>query len=246
MSDYYVTGLSGARLRRCYEVAPPRVQQYLAAELDFVLENIAPNDHVLELGCGYGRVLTGLLTKASYVVGIDTARGSLLLARALLTDPSTCGLAQMDATSLGIRDQQLDLVVCVQNGISAFGVDPQLVVTEAIRVARIGGKVLLSTYLDQFWDHRLEWFEIQAEHGLVGKIDYDATGNGVIVCQDGFRAGALAPEAFASLIARHDVTSRIIEVDGSSLVCELVVGDRTPGEPSRQSRHDLPEPPGTA
>src|SRR5947209_3540059 len=43
-------------------------------------------------------------------------------------------------------------------------------------------------YTPQFWEHRLEWFEIQAAHHLIGEIDYQTTGNGTIVCKDGFRA----------------------------------------------------------
>jgi hypothetical protein len=48
-------GLSGVRLQRCYKIAPPRVQQYLEAEVAFVLSHLHPGDEVLELGCGYGR-----------------------------------------------------------------------------------------------------------------------------------------------------------------------------------------------
>jgi hypothetical protein len=36
--DYYAERLAAEKLRRCYEIAPPRVRQYLRAELDFALE----------------------------------------------------------------------------------------------------------------------------------------------------------------------------------------------------------------
>lgn len=42
MPDYYADKLSARRLQRCYEIGPPRVQQYLEAELNYVLEKIKP------------------------------------------------------------------------------------------------------------------------------------------------------------------------------------------------------------
>ena len=81
-----------------------------------------------------------------------------------------------------------DLTICIQNGISAFRVDKQRLLAEAVRVTKSGGTVFFSSYSSRFWAARLEWFEIQAAHGLVGEIDYRATGDGVIICKDGFCA----------------------------------------------------------
>ncbi len=41
--DYYVEALSAERLRKCYEVAPPRVLRYLEAELQQQLAGSADN-----------------------------------------------------------------------------------------------------------------------------------------------------------------------------------------------------------
>ncbi len=221
MKDYYAESLSGERLKLCYELAPPRVRQYLAAEIDFVLEQLAGAEALLELGCGYGRVLGELRRKARYVLGIDTSWDSLMLARRLLGDDRTCGFAVMDAVRLGVRDGQFDLVICIQNGIAAFGVDQQRLVAEAIRVTRRGGRVLFSSYAERFWDHRLEWFQIQADHGLIGELDLAATSDGVIATRDGFEAGTVGQEGFESLVASFGITPRIIEVDESSLFCDI-------------------------
>ncbi|MCK5302998.1 MAG: methyltransferase domain-containing protein, partial [Candidatus Thorarchaeota archaeon] len=77
LSQYYSDSLSAERLRRCYEIAPPRVARYLEAEIEHVLAKIKSSDTVLELGCGYGRVIGRLLGKARKVVGIDTSKASL-------------------------------------------------------------------------------------------------------------------------------------------------------------------------
>ncbi len=153
MSDYYSNKLSAGRLRLCYDLAPPRVKQYLNAEIDFILEKIKPNDNVLELGCGYGRVL----------------------------------------------------------------------INEALRVTKPGGKVIFSSYSEKFWNDRLNWFHIQSEHGLIGEIDYSSTGNGVIVCKDGFRATTFSKEDFNILVAGLKKDYKITEVDNSSIFCEIIV-----------------------
>ena len=217
---YYAAKLSAERLRRCYEVAPPRVRQYLRSEIDFVLERLVPTDRVLELGCGYGRVAFELAKAAGRVVGIDTAPDSLLLARRLAGEDTPCEFLEMDATDLRFGEGEFDVVVCVQNGICAFGVDALRLVREALRVTRRGGRVIFSTYSSRFWTHRLRWFEAQAAEGLLGEIDYDETGNGVIVCTDGFRAGMLTPEDLADLGRAVGTEPRITEVDGSSVFAE--------------------------
>lgn len=221
MAGYYARKLSGERLRRCYELASPRVRRYLEAEIDFVLGRIEPGSRVLEVGCGYGRVVRSLAGKARRVVGIDTACESLLLAREVMAGTRCWHLAAMDAAELGFSRGAFDLVACVQNGIEAFRVDRTALVREAVRVTRPGGRVLLSTYSARFWEPRLDWFRAQAEAGLLGAIDQKATGDGVIVCTGGFRSGTMNPESFLALTSDLGLAASLTEVDDSSLFCEI-------------------------
>jgi SAM-dependent methyltransferase len=163
MAGYYARQLSGERLRRCYEIASPRVRRYLEAEIEHLLEAVGPRAQVLELGCGYGRVLRALAGKAGRVVGVDTSYESLRLARELMAD---------------------------ERG---------------------------------FWEIRLDWFRAQATAGLLGAIDEAATGDGVIVCTDGFRAGTVSSEAFLSLVSGLGLAATVTEVDASSLFCDIRV-----------------------
>jgi len=220
---YYSQKLAAEKLKLCYEIAPPRVKQYLEAEIEFILGKIKPSDIVLELGCGYGRVLNKLLTKAKTVIGIDTSPASLLLAQEILGDAPACHLLAMDAENLGFGDRMFDRVICIQNGISAFGVDQRKLIEEAMRVTCSGGTAFFSSYSEHFWKDRLEWFRIQSEHGLIGEIDEEATGHGVIVCKDGFRATTVSPDDFVSLTSHLDIDPIISEVNGSSIFCEIQV-----------------------
>jgi len=223
MPGYYTEKLAAERLRACYDLAPPRTKAYLEAEIEFVLERTRRSMVVAELGCGYGRVLERLLPAVDVVVGIDTSPASLRMALEFTGRKPSLRLACMDAVCLGFRDHIFDLTLCVQNGICAFAVDQQRLFREAVRVTRSGGLVLFSSYSARFWEHRLQWFEIQSAHRLIGEIDHQATGNGVIVCTDGFRATTADATTFERLAASLGVTPRITEVDGSSLFCEVVV-----------------------
>ena len=233
---YYSEKLAGKRLRECYDIAPARVKQYLDAEIQYVLSRTDPEDSVLELGCGYGRVACEIAGAAKRVVGIDTAAESLELARSRVKSGMSCEFLEMDAAALGFDDNGFDLVVCIQNGICAFGADPSILVKEAIRVARPGGCVLFSSYSSNFWAHRLEWFELQSKHGLLGEIDYNTTGDGVIVCKDGFRAGAMGEVEFRDLCKGIELEPAIYEVDESSLFCELVKPDARTSQKARAEK----------
>ena len=222
LRQYYSDSLSAERLQRCYEIAPPKVARYLEAEIEHVLAKIKPSDTVLELGCGYGRVIGRLLGKARKVVGIDTSKASLDQAKKDLHH-FKLDLAQMDAVHLAFTDGCFDVVICIQNGISAFNVDQEALILESLRVTQDGGTCLFSSYSDDFWEHRLEWFHLQASVGLIGEIDMGKTGNGCIVCKDGFQATTLRRKDFSELVSRIGFTATIAEVDGSSIFCEIRV-----------------------
>ena len=221
MQGYYSQKLSAERLQLCYKIAPPRVKRYLEAEIEFILQKTKSSDLVLELGCGYGRVLQKLVAKAKTVVGIDTSHTSLRLAQKNIGSSPSCHLFLMDAIELGFRDRQFDMVICIQNGISAFKVDQRRLIEEAVRVTCSGGTVLFSSYSERFWEDRLEWFRLQSEYGLIGEIDNDATGDGVIICKDGFRASTVSPDDFISLTSDLNIDPIITEVDGSSIFYEI-------------------------
>jgi len=223
MRGYYSRRLAADRLKACYDIAPPRTKQYLEAEIAFVLSKVAREHMVLEMGCGYGRLIHRLKDEAKGVVGIDTSEESLLMAKHDLGAAPSVWLAKMDAVGMGFHDRVFDVTLCIQNGISAFAVDKTKLLREAIRVTRPGGTVLFSSYSARFWPHRLEWFEAQAAHGLIGPIDYEQTKNGVIVGKDGFRATTISPEDFQALAAQVGQESTIVEIDGSSLFCEIKV-----------------------
>lgn len=220
-TGYYKEQLAAERLQQCYELAPVRVKQYLRAEVEFVVARLRPDDVVLDLGCGYGRTMAAFAGSSCLTVGTDNSLASLRLARQRLGAVTNCGLLCTDAKQLGFATSSFDRVVCIQNGISAFHVDRQLLVREVVRVLRPRGMALFSTYSDRFWEDRLDWFEHQSAAGLIGDIDRTATRDGVIVCKDGFTAGTVREEEFRTLVADLSVELECFEVDDSSVFYQV-------------------------
>jgi len=221
MMCYYSDSLAAERLKRCYELATPAVRRYLDAETRYVRKWIRSGDRVLELGCGYGRVLRELATETRRLVGIDTSLASLGMARRYLADLPHVSLVQSDAVRPALAPHSFDVVLCTQNGVSAFHADHIVLFENAAGLVAPGGTLLFSTYAREFWAHRLEWFRIQARQGLVGEIDEATTGDGTIVCKDGFTASTLDATDFRRLAAHIGVGANIQVVDGSSLFCAV-------------------------
>ncbi|MCK4848852.1 MAG: methyltransferase domain-containing protein [Candidatus Heimdallarchaeota archaeon] len=221
--DYYSKKLFAHKLKKAYEIASPRINQHLEAEIQYVYDRIQPSDTVLELGCGYGRVLKRLADKVNKIIGIDIAEASLKYAEEYLIDKSNIELHFMTARSIKFNDETFDAVIGIQNAISALKIDPKLLLMESMRITKEGGKVFLSSYSDKIWEERLSWFIKQSEEGLLGEIDYERTKNGNIVCKNGFKSSTFSVEDFKQLVKELKLDAVIEEVDESSIFCVITV-----------------------
>ncbi len=224
MRSYYSEKLAAERLKLCYDLAPKAVQGFLESESEYVRQRIHPTSRVLELGCGYGRVLRDLsIANPELLAGVDISLQSILMARNYLAGIDRLLLCQMNAVELTFPAKFFDIVCCIQNGISAFHVDQRELLRGALRITKPGGRVLFSSYAEHFWEARLNWFRIQCKHGLVGEIDEKATRSGEIVCKDGFKATTVSPSRFRSLTIDLGRRVNIEEVAEGSIFYEIEV-----------------------
>ena len=221
---YYKEKLSANKLLSCYEIAPPRIKQYLNAEVQFVISNFQGTDLVLELGCGYGRVMKAVSPFVSHIVGNDISKESLELARSYMRSHKNYSVFLMDASQMSFRSCIFDAVFCIENGISALGVNKKRLIAESVRVTKDDGVILFSSYSPKIWEARVEWFRQQSRFGLIGEIDEEKTCDGTIVCTDGFEAATVSNDQFASLFDESGLNASIIEVDESSIFCNVIEG----------------------
>lgn len=215
MSNYYSEKLNSGKLFQVYDTAIPRIRQYLDAEIDFVRSSLTGTESVLELAAGYGRIMKELAPRCSAILGIDISEDSVLHGREFLRNCPNASLLTMDVHNLSF-DRGYDVILCLQNGLSAMKATHSTI-ESILRFLNPGGSAFFSTYSSRFWGCRLAWFREQAGKGLLGEIDAEKTGDGVIICKDGFTATTHTPEDFEEIGKRVGLPYRIVEVDESSL-----------------------------
>lgn len=214
--NYYAANLNSQKLFQVYETAIPRVKQYLDEEINFIKKQLTGKESVLEIACGYGRILKELSSFAANLTGIDISEDSIKFAKEFLKNSSNIYLETMDAYKMDFKEA-FDMVLCLQNGLSAVKGNPETLITKAIQALRKNGKAFFSTYSPQFWEHRLQWFREQADKKLLGEIDEEKTKDGIIICKDGFKARTFTEKDFDDLGKKSGLEYEIKEVDESSL-----------------------------
>ncbi|MGE4277746.1 MAG: class I SAM-dependent methyltransferase [Lawsonibacter sp.] len=215
MGNYYAESLNSQKLFQVYDTAIPRIKQYFDAEIDFVRQRLKGHERVLELGAGYGRIVRELAPYCASIIGMDISEESVRLGGSYLRDFPNADMVAMDIHEMNFP-HPFDVILCLQNGLSAMRADDS-VIQRVLSYLAPGGTAYISTYSANFWDHRLAWFQEQADKGLLGELDMEQTKNGVIVCKDGFRATTHSPADLESIGRNSGLTYEVTEVDESSL-----------------------------
>ncbi|WDV46342.1 class I SAM-dependent methyltransferase [Clostridiaceae bacterium M8S5] len=215
-SNYYAKKLNSQNLFKAYDTHIPRIKQYLNEEIEFVRRNLTGDERVLELGAGYGRIVKELASSCKSIVGIDISKESVLLAREYLKGIHNAEMITMDVHKPTFKSK-FDVVICLQNGLSAMKIATDESIKNILRMVTDGGKIYFSTYSEKFWEHRLMWFEEQSNKGLLGEIDMSKTKDGVIICKDGFKAITHTPEDLKKIGELSGYEYQIQEMDESSI-----------------------------
>ncbi len=108
----------------------------------------APLGDLLDIGCGQGRILKLLATRAQRAVGVDIDSDARRLARAelLLAGSPNCTLRQGDMYSLPFGDHEFDTVIL--DDVLGEAERPMDAVQEAQRLVKDGGRLLLLATVD--------------------------------------------------------------------------------------------------
>ena len=215
MSNCYAESLNSQKLFQVYDTALPRIKQYLAAEIDYVRQHLTGTERVLELGAGYGRIVRELAPSCGSILGPDISEDSVCLGKDYLKDFPNADMLAMDVHKMAF-DQPFDVILCLQNALSAMRATDETV-QKILNTLAPGGTAFFSTYSANFWDHRIAWFQEQADKHLLGELDMEQTKDGVIICKDGFKATTQTPEDYEAIGKASGFPYEVTEVDGSSL-----------------------------
>jgi SAM-dependent methyltransferase len=146
---------------RLYDYQQPRIDI-----LGEALQALGPVEGriVGDVGCGNGRYVNALRAAGARVVGLDLSQGML----ANVPAPRS-GLVAADAQALPLADASLDALLMMH--MLYHVPDPETAVSEAARVLRHGGRLLLGTNSPR---HLAEmnalWLPLLQEAGVEGEL----------------------------------------------------------------------------
>lgn len=137
----------GTLQRRISEVPEGTKRRLLA----FEALDLAPDQHVLEIGCGGGQLTKDIapaVGTGGRFVGLDANDEQLIAARAFCADIANAEFIQGDATTLPFEDGTFDRIVAINT--LEYIPNTAAVVAEARRVLKPGGRLVNISVL---WDH---------------------------------------------------------------------------------------------
>jgi len=114
--------------------------------IDFFLNYVAPQDTVLDFGCGYGRILEELLNhNFNHLHGVDFSEKMLQLAK---EKHQNITFTQNADTTIPYEDEMFDaLIVCAVLGCITKEEEQHCLIREISRVLKKGGIFYLSDFL---------------------------------------------------------------------------------------------------
>lgn len=132
------------RLLRAHDEREPAVESDRLLHRALVELTVAtPLGDLLDVGCGQGRLLKLLASRAHRVVGVDIDPDARRLARAevSLAGLPNCTLRQGDMNALPFVDAEFDTIIL--DDVLGDASSPARALREAVRLLRPGGRILL-------------------------------------------------------------------------------------------------------
>ena len=157
------------------------LSEYQQAELDYMRTRVEqPRGKVfVDVGAGYGRVLSELSRVSRSVIAVEIAEEMLGELRRRAEDLPNVHVAQGDANHLVdlLKSQDLEkpVIICLQNSLGTWKGDPRKVLEEMKRIVQErGGEIVLSLFCQEgLRDQGVPMYRELAE--LVGEPDLKST-----------------------------------------------------------------------
>ena len=121
-----------------------------------ISEMIEPSDSVLECACGTGMISEHIAEKCSHLTATDFSEGMLKQTRKKCGRFSNMTVEKADITELAYPDNSFDKVVAA-NVIHLLN-DPNAALKELNRVCKLGGTIIIPTYINHENDGEVSIF----------------------------------------------------------------------------------------
>ena len=109
-------------------------------------EEIGQNDIVLECACGTGAISQYIAPKCRQLIATDFSKGMLRQTAKKCGKYQNVKVKRADMTTLNCRDNRFDKVVA--GNVIHLLEDPHAAIKELVRVCKVGGKIIVPTYIN--------------------------------------------------------------------------------------------------
>ncbi len=126
----------------------PQMQEYFLREREYLLELVAPQEAILDVGCGSGRNIKDLAPHVRLAVGVDSDAEMIEAARVHLAGLHNVELYNEDFFAMTFPEQ-FDLTLCTYNTIGSpfiHAFKREAFVRKMMETTKPGGNVIIT-----FW-----------------------------------------------------------------------------------------------
>lgn len=138
----------------------PEIKGYLLLEEKQILSCINSQDAVLNVGCGYGRILNLLKTNCVKIIGIDSSEDCIKRCKEKFKNLRNISVSKIDIGNTNFESDYFDKIILDFNflgNIQKSRVEKNL--REIKRILKTKGKILGSVYSEKALEQQIKLYE---------------------------------------------------------------------------------------
>lgn len=192
----------------------PLIKGWLRKENNYLKKNIRKGSVVLDVGCGFGRNTGVIANIAEKIIGIDNNEPLCeKIVKKLLKFKNVEFFCE-NAEKMHFPDNTFDYVICMGNTFGDFAQNKSKILKEMKRVAKKGGKIIISVYSEKALSIR------QKEYSRIG-IKIKKISNGTIYTNNHLILEQFDKKKLQDIFNLAKLKVKIIKLNPISYLCEM-------------------------
>lgn len=194
----------------------PLIKDWLYKENNYLKKNVKRGTVVLDVGCGFGRNIEAINKIAKKVVGIDNNKPLCEKNIEKLSKFKDVEFFCENAEKMHFPNNTFDYVICMGNTFGDFAENKLKILKEMKRVAKSGGKIIISVYSEKALDIR------KKEYKRIG-IKIKKIDNGTIYTDNHLILEQFDKEKLQKIFNLAKLKIKIIKLNLISYICVATV-----------------------
>lgn len=130
------------------DVPPKILQRFFTGDIAYIKNRLHKNKVTLEVGCGFGRLLTHLSAVSKKVTGIDFCKSQIKKSGEMTKELANVKTKLMRAERMSFKNNSFDQALCLNNSLGNMPGIETRVIQEMKRVTKSGGKIIIRVFAD--------------------------------------------------------------------------------------------------